>query len=176
MTTPNPEAPAPTTPVTEPVTPQDAALQPATEGTPAAQTLVDHKNKIEAENKNLRTRILAGDLQSIGLEIDKGLGKAIAKDYRGDFEPGSVAAFAKDEYQYEHEDAGAPPQAQQIVEQQQQADALQTVSSPILPQTVADRIAEHDTKMMDPESKRSDAEASVRDKTTALLRQVQGTI
>jgi len=56
--------------------------------------------KTLAENKELKADKLGSTFASLGLELDKGLGKAIAKEYDGALSKEAVAQFAQAEYGY----------------------------------------------------------------------------
>jgi len=56
--------------------------------------------KTLAENRELKADKLGATFASLGLELDKGLGKAIAKEYDGALSKEAVAEFAKEEYGY----------------------------------------------------------------------------
>ncbi len=87
-----------------------------------------HADRVEAENKALRTRVLHEDIRGIGLDPSTGLGKAVAQGYSGDFTEGSVATYAKEEYGHEHKEEeptqGEPEQLQQVEAQQAEVDKI----------------------------------------------------
>lgn len=139
-----------------------------------------------AENKTLRASTLGQHLADIGLSPDKGLGKAIAQSYTGD--PTKVGEHALEEYGHEKpaETAEGQPapvaeekpevnvQAEQLAASQAQAaQAMEgsTSDTPVLPE---DKTAEYDAKMIDPESTREDAEASVAHKLAGFVQENYG--
>ena len=80
--------------------------------------------KTLAENKTLKGREMARSFDDLGLSLDKGLGKAIAKEYSGEITTEAIAEYAKNEYQYSHEVIPATnPQTEAIQQTQAQIDA-----------------------------------------------------
>jgi len=51
--------------------------------------------------RQYRQKEMADAIASLGLEADAGLGKAIAKEYDGEVSTEAIAAYAKEEYQYD---------------------------------------------------------------------------
>jgi hypothetical protein len=76
--------------------------------------------------------------EEAGLDPETGLGKAIAKEYKGDPTPAALLAFAKEEYDYEPTAAPDNPQAQTIQTEQQKLDSVTSVSTPVVPLTDQD--------------------------------------
>ncbi len=151
---------------TTPVEPA-ATEQPAEGQTSGAEALVAYKDRLEKENRELREQLSAQHIRAIGLEPDKGLGKAIVKEFKGELTVEALAAFALEEYQYET--TQAPTVDANVIQQAQaQADLVASASQPIVPLTEADKLAQHDAKLADPDSSRQDAEAAVRDKFAAF--------
>ena len=98
--------------------------------------------KALAENKDLKADKLETSLQGVGLSVDAGLGKAIAKDYSGELTPDAVAAYAETEYGYKRPEQ-QHPQAQQIVTEQARVDQVAQVTVPVTSTlTEAQQIAE----------------------------------
>jgi hypothetical protein len=109
----------------------------------------------DAEIAELRTGAVATHLLAIGLEPDKGLGKAIAAGYMGEVSPLAVAEFAKSEYSYEAPVENA--QAQQMQQAQQRVDGFGAASTSIAPATGEDIVRAHDQKLASPDASRQDA-------------------
>ena len=154
--------------------PQEQAQQ-SQSGQSANAELRAFNETLKSENAALRSRVMSQDLKEIGLQPDAGLGLAIVESYEGRYEPGSVAEYARDKYQYSHE-GGAPveSQAAQDVEQvQAQTDQLQATSVSAMPETQSDRLRAHDQRMADPEATRQDAQNALTDKLSAY-RQATG--
>lgn len=66
------------------------------------------------ENVRLKARLMEGAYNQVGLNPDTGLGKAIAKEYKGDPSAEGLAEYAKAEYGYEKPAGEINPQAQAI--------------------------------------------------------------
>lgn len=84
-----------------------------------------HIKQLEGENKALRLRIASQELRDAGLDPSKGLGKAVLTTYKGDFSEGDIVRFARDEYQWEPDEAPAP--VNPAVEATTQAEAAVSV-------------------------------------------------
>jgi len=79
--------------------------------------------KTLAKNKKLEAREMTRSFNDLGLSLDKGLGKAIAKEYDGEITTEAIAAYADSEYDYTYEaPPAANPQAQAIQQTQAQID------------------------------------------------------
>ena len=80
--------------------------------------------KTLAENKTLKGREMARSFDDLGLSLDEGLGKAVAKEYDGEITTEAIAAYAKSEYNYDAEaQASQHPQAEAIDQGTTQIDA-----------------------------------------------------
>jgi len=108
--------------------------------------------KTLAENKVLKAEKLTDGLTAIGLNEKNGLGKAIAKDYGGEYSKEAIAAYAREEYEHTFDAPPATtPQAQAINTAQAQIDAASegAGSVPITPtgaEALANAEAEGDYK------------------------------
>ena len=87
----------------------------------------------KALNKKLTKQLMGGAYEEAGLDPETGLGKAIAKEYKGDPDAASLLAFAKEEYGYERATAPDNPQAQTITTEQNKLDSVTSVSTPVVP-------------------------------------------
>ena len=56
--------------------------------------------KTLAENRELKADKMGQTFASLGLETERGLGKAIAKEYDGELSKDAIAAYAQSEYGY----------------------------------------------------------------------------
>ena len=121
------------------------------------ETIAERDQQIAA----MRSQLVGGHLQNIGLDPSTGLGKAIAKEYDGDVTAEAVAAFAMSEYGHEPQAPQPvmqePPVAQQQFDQQQQAAAFGSASGSIAPTTPEDVIGAHDQRLGSQEATRQDA-------------------
>ena len=139
--------------------------------------LRDYARRMKDERDSLRGQVLGSHLQSIGLEADKGLGKAIAQQYDGDATAEAVAAYARSEFSYEPptQATAADQQAQAQAERQAVIDGVQSQSNPVAPRTNLDRIAELDAKLADPEATRQDAQSALSAKLEQYLEDTRHT-
>jgi len=107
--------------------------------TPAEETGKGLRAQLEktlAENKTLKAEKLTESLEAIGLNESDGLGKAIAKEYSGEYSKDAIAGYAQEEYGHTFE-AQPPvnPQAAVIAQGQGQVDAASqgAGSIPVVP-------------------------------------------
>ena len=93
--------------------------------------------KTLAENRKLKAREMTRSFSEIGLEPDKGLGKAIAKEYDGEISTEAILEYAKNEYAYTPPVSdGAPPIAGQVAQEQARLDTVgQSAGSVATPTT-----------------------------------------
>lgn len=96
----------------------------------------------KAENVKLRKQAMTGAFEKVGLDPETGLGKAIAKEYKGEPTVDALAQYAKEEYGHEAPAGDEHPQEKQIVEGQTQADQLQQQSTSTTPLTHTDALRE----------------------------------
>ncbi len=115
-----------------------------------------------------RADAIATHLGSIGLEVGKGLGKAIAQNYDGDTTAEAIAAFAKSEYEHEYVPQQAP-QAQEMQAAQQRADTFGQASAPMQPVSGEDIIRGHDQRLANPDATRQDAQNALEAKVQHYL-------
>jgi hypothetical protein len=79
--------------------------------------------------------------QALVCEPETGLGKAIAKEYKGDPTSEALLTFAKEEYDYEPAAIPDNAQAQTITTEQQKLDSVTSVSTPVVPLNDQDALA-----------------------------------
>jgi len=65
--------------------------------------------KLKAENKELRTSAMNSALSSLGLEADKGIGKAVSKMYEGPVTVNDIKQYALDEFGLGDSEVAAEP-------------------------------------------------------------------
>jgi hypothetical protein len=111
----------------------------------------------KAKTAEYRGELVGSRLREIGLDPDKMVGKAIAKEYDGDMTVDAVSAFALEEYGYE----GTAETTLPAVETGERLTQLESVSEPLTPPEPVDKAGETTAKMDDPESGREEAAASV---------------
>lgn len=128
----------------------------------------------KARRLELQGEVLKGHLSAIGLSHKEGLGKAIAKEYEGDFTLEALAEYAQEEYGYESSGAGVnETKAKEIEQAQTAADQANASSVSVEPPTDMAQINELEDKLLDPESTPQDAAASVAAKLGRLVNQTQ---
>ena len=69
--------------------------------------------KLKAENKELRTSAMTTALSSLGLEADKGIGKAVSKMYDGPVTVDAIKQYASDEFGLGDSEVAAEPQTEE---------------------------------------------------------------
>lgn len=153
---------------TQPMDTADTTSNPVDEKPDANAELRAYADRMKGENAALRQQVIQGHLSSIGLDTEKGLGKAIAKEYSGEFTAEAVTEYAKSEYGYEYETT-AEPAAEQLQQQQDRVDAIQSESAPVTPTGLRDKIAQHDQTLAQPEATRADAQKALSDKLEQYL-------
>jgi len=98
--------------------------------------------KTIAENRKLKAREMARSFDEIGLTPDKGLGKAIAKEYDGEISTEALLEYAKGEYGYEPpEREEQPPIAGQITQEQARLDTVGQAAGSVKTPTQAEILA-----------------------------------
>ncbi len=122
----------------------------------------------DAEIAEMRADAISTHLGSIGLEVGKGLGKAIAQNYDGKTTAEDIAAFAKSEYDHEYVPEQAP-QAQQMQAAQQRADAFGQAAAPMQPVSGEDIVRSHDQRLANPDATRQDAQNALEAKVQHYL-------
>ena len=69
--------------------------------------------KLKAENKELRTSAMTTALSSLGLEADKGIGKAVSKMYEGPVTVDAIKQYASEEFGLGDSEVAAEPQTEE---------------------------------------------------------------
>lgn len=113
-----------------------------------------------------RGELMESRLESIGLNKEAGLGKAIAKEYDGDMTVEAISAYAQEEYSYD----GAVEQTPQAVVTGDRLETLDATSEPVTPPPPPpDEAAAITAKMNDPEAGSEEAKASLNAKTAQFM-------
>lgn len=86
-----------------------------------------------AENAKLTTQLMGRAYTEAGLDTSTGLGKAIAKEYKGEPDLESLLAYAKDEYGYEPQVTPENPLAPAINSEQQKLNTVTSQSTSVTP-------------------------------------------
>jgi hypothetical protein len=94
--------------------------------------------------KKYKTQLLDNAYEELKLDPNTGLGKAIAKEYEGEPTLDALAAYAKDEYEYEAPAAESAdhPQAELIAQQQAALDAVGGTAGSVVDPTQGDVLAQ----------------------------------
>ena len=96
-----------------------------------------------AKLKEYEVKEMGSAFESLKLDTDKGLGKAIAKEYNGEMTVDAIAKYAKDEYGYEVPTDEAPhPQAEDIATNQQALDQIGQTAGSVVAPSDQDKLAE----------------------------------
>ena len=110
---------------------------------PEAKGLRKQLNEAHAQLKVHRDRDMARSFGEIGLDPGKGLGKAIAKEYKGEVTTEALTEYAIKEYEFEVPVTPDPQsqQAQQIAQSHAALDGVQSAAGSIAPPTQQDVLA-----------------------------------
>jgi|TARA_R100001463_G_scaffold119837_1_gene175808 hypothetical protein len=98
----------------------------------AIAQLRDEYKRLKAENKAYKQNVMNSALQSIGLEADKGIGKAVTKLYDGEMNSESIAQFVQEEFgegvaNVTNEPVQEPTVADNVVQAQSRVEQLNKV-------------------------------------------------
>ena len=74
------------------------AIEEAVESNDIIKQLRDEFKKLKAENKAFKAQAMNTALESLGLEADKGIGKAVTKLYDGDMNVTDIKDFVSNEF------------------------------------------------------------------------------
>lgn len=122
-----------------------------------------HADRLQEQVKELQGKLAGGTIRELGLDPEKGMGKAILRTFDGDpSDRGALLTFAKDEYDVEVPNAEAAqeePVSAEIDAAQAQVEAVD--GPPVEPSTPADEIAAADAKLGQPDMQAGDLDASL---------------
>jgi hypothetical protein len=98
----------------------------------AIAQLRDEYKRLKAENKAYKQNVMNSALQSIGLDSDKGIGKAVTKLYDGEMNSESIAQFVQEEFgegvaNVTNEPVQEPTVADNVVQAQSRVEQLNKV-------------------------------------------------
>ena len=136
----------------------------------AIKQMRDEMKRKDDKIAEQQAKLVSGYLADIGLSGDKGLGKAIAKDFDGDPTAETVAEYAKTEYEYE-KPVDDNPQAENIDAAQKRADAFAGSSGSMQPTSGEDVVQAFDQKLAQPDATRKDARNSIEAKLAHYVEQ-----
>jgi|TARA_R100000734_G_scaffold2195_1_gene2285 hypothetical protein len=74
------------------------AIEEAVESNDNIKQLRDEFKKLKAENKAFKAQAMNSALESLGLEADKGIGKAVTKLYDGEMNVSDIKDFVSNEF------------------------------------------------------------------------------
>ena len=121
--------------------------------------LRQERNAAVEEASGYRSLLVEQHLDTLGLKPDEGIGVAIVDSFEGKPTLEEIATHAAEKYKYE------PPEpavvAAQVTEPAARIEAVQTESAPVVPPPDVDEVVEAETKLLDPEATRQDAQNSV---------------
>jgi len=106
-----------------------AATEEALDSNDNIKQLRDEFKKLKAENKAFKAQAMDSALQSLGLEAEKGIGKAVTKLYDGEMDVTSIKDFVQNEFgdAINAEPTVAPQQADNVVEAQSRVEQLNAI-------------------------------------------------
>ena len=94
------------------------------------------------QNAEYKTMLLSSAYTELGLDPTKELGKAIAKEYKGEPTLEALSAYAQDEYGYEAPaPSGDHTLAPVVAQQQARLDSVGATAGSIVPPTQSDALA-----------------------------------
>ena len=109
-------------------TQQDTTEEVLDESTDGIKQLREEYKKLKAENKQFKANAMTSALSSLGLEPDKGIGKAVTKLYDGDLTVEAIQEFVAQEFGEvsSSEQPSAAP-ASNVVEAQSRVEQLNKI-------------------------------------------------
>jgi hypothetical protein len=141
---------------------EDTTEEPKVEEASGPKQLRDALKREQERNKELRTLVMAGAYADLGLDPEVGLGKAIAKEYKGDASTEALAEYAQAEYGYTKPVGQEHPQGATIVQEQARLDAISVAAESIAPVSEGEALAKAEAE--------GDWEAAGRIKAAQLAR------
>jgi len=109
---------------------------------PEAKGLRAQLEASQSRVKALEAKEKVRAFEGAGLDTEKGLGKAIFKEYTGELDKDAVLEYAKSEYDWQVSTESEHPEAQQIVGGQERLDAVTQTAGSIAPPSEAGILAE----------------------------------
>lgn len=141
-----------------------------TEPNPNAE-LRAYADRLKDENAELRREVVSMRLESIGLNPKEGLGKAIAKEYDGEYSLEAVRGYAKEEYGYEPKEPSVEPSI--VTDAQHRIDDLMAEGTSVTPQQETDPVEDAEAKLASDDATTADARTSMSTKLQAFMSQQQ---
>ena len=111
------------------------------EAEPEAKGLRSQLEAALSENKDLKAKDRDRAFADAGLDITKGVGKAVYKEYDGDMTKDAILGYAAEEYSHEAGEGEVHPQAEAIATGQAALDQVGQTAGSVVPPTQSDELA-----------------------------------
>ena len=114
------------------------------ESTDGIKQLREEYKKLKAENKQFKANAMDNALSSLGLEADKGIGKAVTKLYDGEVTVDAIKEFVAQEFgevSSSEQPSATPDVTNNVVEAQSRVEQLNKIGVNAEPQDVSARIS-----------------------------------
>ena len=125
-------------------TQQDTTEEVVDESTDGIKQLREEYKKLKAENKQFKANAMSTALSSLGLEPDKGIGKAVTKLYDGDLTVEAIQEFVAQEFgevSSSEQPSQQPVVNSNVVEAQSRVEQLNKIGVNNEPADVRDEFA-----------------------------------
>ena len=116
-------------------------VEETTQSEPEAKGLRAQLETALSENKDLKAKDRDRAFTDAGLDITKGVGKAVYKEYDGDMTKDAILGYATEEYSYEAGEGVVHPQAEAIAQGQAALDQVGQTAGSVVPPTQSDELA-----------------------------------
>ena len=131
--------------------------------TDGIKQLREEYKKLKAENKQFKANAMDNALSSLGLEADKGIGKAVTKLYDGEVTVDAIKEFVAQEFgevSSSEQPSATPEVANNVVEAQSRVEQLNKIGVNAEPVDISSEFAQFI----------NDSETTTRDSINAKLR------
>ena len=126
-----------------------------------------YADRLKEENEKLFGEVIKTRLEAIGLSPAEGLGKAIAKEYEGEFDIDSVREYAKNEYGYQMSEPTVDPKI--VTEASKRLDNVIDTSHSLTPDSEPDPVEEAERRLIDKDATSKDAQGSLNAKLNEFM-------
>tara|TARA_S200002703_G_scaffold56757_1_gene49489 strand:- start:196 stop:699 length:504 start_codon:yes stop_codon:yes gene_type:complete len=136
------------------------------ESTDGIKQLREEYKKLKAENKQFKANAMDNALSSLGLEADKGIGKAVTKLYDGEVTVDAIKEFVAQEFgevSSSEQPSAAPEVTNNVVEAQSRVEQLNKIGVNAEPVDISQEFRKFVT----------DSKAKPRDTINAKLRMLE---
>jgi hypothetical protein len=130
--------------IMEEITQQDTTEEVVDESTDGIKQLREEYKKLKAENKQFKANAMTSALSSLGLQPDKGIGKAVTKLYDGDLTVEAIQEFVAQEFgevSSSEQPSQQPDINSNVVEAQSRVEQLNKIGVNNEPADVRDEFA-----------------------------------